>query len=88
MVRASGGEGYLLRGRDDDIVANISLREKLRSNFDIELPDIPDGDEWKPSGYFRKVAREIARQARWEVDDQAMGLDPMGKWIATGTLAE
>ena len=74
MVRVSGGEGYLLRGRDDDIVANISLREKLRSNFDIELPDIPDGDEWKPSDYFRKVTRKIARQARWEVDDHAIGL--------------
>jgi hypothetical protein len=37
MVRVPGGDAYLLRGRDDDIVANISLREKLKSNFDIQL---------------------------------------------------
>jgi len=32
MARVGGTEGYLLSGRDDDIVANISLREKLKSN--------------------------------------------------------
>ena len=74
MVRASGGDGYLLRGRDDDIVANISLREKLKSNFDIRLPELPDGEEWKPSSYCYQVTREIARQPRWEVDGHAIGL--------------
>ena len=74
LIRVPGGDGYLLRGRDDDIVANVSLREKLQSNFGIQLPELPDGEEWKPSDYFREVTREIARQARWEVDDSAIGL--------------
>jgi hypothetical protein len=74
MVRIGGTEGYLLRGRDDDIVANISLREKLKSNFDINLPDLPEDEEWKPSSYFHKVSGEIKRQPRWSVENDAMGL--------------
>ena len=74
LVRVSGGDGYLLRGRDDEIVANVSLREKLKSNFDIRLPDIPEDEQWNPSNYYDKVAREIRRQLRWEVDREAVGL--------------
>ena len=73
MVRVGGSDGYLLRGRDDDIVSNISLREKLKSNFDINLPDIPEDEEWKPSNYHDLVAREIRRQVRWH-DREAVGL--------------
>ena len=74
MVRVGGADGYLLRGRDDEIDLNISLREKLRTNFDINLPDIPEDETWKPSTYFDAVAREIKRQERWHVDREAIGL--------------
>jgi hypothetical protein len=74
MARVGGSEGYLLRGRDDDIVANVSLREKLKSNFDITLPELPEEDDWNPSSYFQKVSREIRRQSRWSVDSEAVGL--------------
>src|SRR5262249_52796589 len=74
MIRVAGGDGYLLRGRDDEIEANTSLREKLKTNFGIYLPDIPDDEQWKPSIYFDSVTREIGRQPRWEVDGHAAGL--------------
>jgi very-short-patch-repair endonuclease len=74
MVRVGGADGYLLRGRDDEIVSNISLREKLKSNFDINLSDVPDDDQWHPSSYYNAVAREVSRQQRWRVDPQAVGL--------------
>jgi len=74
LVHVTGGDGYLVRGRDDEIVENISLREKLITNFGIKLPDFPDDDEWKPSTYFGKVARAVSRQPRWEVDREGSGL--------------
>jgi hypothetical protein len=73
MIRVHGSDGYLLQGRDDDIVVNVSLREKLGS-FGIQLPDIPENDEWKPSQYYENVARQVSRQRRWEVDREAIGL--------------
>jgi very-short-patch-repair endonuclease len=72
--RVVGGDGYLLRGRDDEIVANISLREKLKTDFGIQLQDIPDDEEWKPSSYFQSVSRQIRRQPRWHVESHAVGL--------------
>jgi hypothetical protein len=73
MARGRGSDGYVLQGRDDDIVVNVSLREKLAS-FEIQLPDIPEDDQWKPSHYFESVARQVSRQRRWEVDREAIGL--------------
>jgi hypothetical protein len=74
MTRAKGRDGYLLLGRDDDIVVNVSLREKLRESFDIELPDFPDDEQWTPSAYLRKTAKRVSRQRRWEVESDSMGL--------------
>src|SRR5258708_4517046 len=74
MVRVGGEDGYLLRGRDDEIVENISLREKLRADFGIQLPEFSYDDQWKPSDYFGSVARKIKRQQRWNVDPDAVGL--------------
>ena len=68
MVCVAGTDGYLLRGRDDEIVANISLREKFKSNFDINLPEIPEDEQWKPSTYYESVTRNIRRQPRWHVE--------------------
>ena len=74
LVRVHGKDGYLLRGRDADIVVNVSLREKLQNEFGIKLPDIPDTEDWKPSDYFAAVGAEISRQPRWTVHASAVGL--------------
>jgi hypothetical protein len=74
LDRAQGRDGYVLSGRDDDIVVNVSLREKLRSDFDVVLPEIPEGEDWQPSGYFLSVREAVSRQRRFEVDQTAVGL--------------
>jgi Protein of unknown function (DUF4011)/AAA domain len=74
MIRIAGADGYLLRGRDDEIVTNISLREKLKSNFDINLPDVADSEDWQPSSYYHSVTQEIRKQPRWLVEHEAIGL--------------
>jgi hypothetical protein len=74
LDRAQGRDGYVLSGRDDDIVVNVSLREKLRSDFQIALPEIPEGEDWRPSEYFPSVREAVSRQRRFEVDQTAVGL--------------
>ncbi|WP_442754260.1 DUF3320 domain-containing protein [Methylocystis sp. JAN1] len=74
LKRVQGKEGYLLVGRDDDIVVNVSLREKLRVNFGILLPDIPEGDNWTASDYLAAVAEAVASHPKWEVVTDAVGL--------------
>jgi Protein of unknown function (DUF4011) len=73
LDRVQGRDGYVLSVRDDDIVVNVSLREKLRE-FKITLPEIPEGDDWTPSDYFISVGQAVSPQRRFEVDRSAIGL--------------
>lgn len=74
LERRQGRDHFILRGREDDIILNVSLAEKLRATFSISLPDIPEGDEWLPSTYFDSVRTVIAGQKRWEMDRRGIGL--------------
>jgi very-short-patch-repair endonuclease len=56
------------------MLMNVSLAEKLRGEFGIALPDLPEGDEWLPSEYLSAVAAAIAGQKRWNIDDHGIGL--------------
>jgi len=73
LERRQGRDLFVLRGRDDDLIWNVSLAEKLRT-LGVALPAFPDGDEWLPSAYFDLVERAIAGQARWGVNWVAIGL--------------
>lgn len=74
LERRQGGDQFVLKGRDDDLVANVSLRERLRQTNGIELPDLPDGDDWLPSTHLKAVASAVAGEERWAVDFSACGL--------------
>jgi hypothetical protein len=74
LERRQGRNQFVLRGRDDDMIVNVSLAEKLRTAFAITFSELPDGDEWLPSAYFDAVAAAVAREKRWEVDRLGVGL--------------
>jgi hypothetical protein len=74
IERRQGHEQFVLRGRDDDLVVNVSLREKLRSISQVELPELPEGDDWLPSTYLDAVAAAVAGESRWQVDRAGCGL--------------
>ncbi|MBM3586679.1 MAG: DUF3320 domain-containing protein [Alphaproteobacteria bacterium] len=74
LTRVAGREGYVLHGRDDDIMVNVALREKLRGDFGLTVPDIPETEGWKPSDYFAMIEAEVSRQRRWQVERDSIGL--------------
>jgi hypothetical protein len=74
LERRQGRDQFLMRGREDDMVVNVPLAEKLRAAFGINLPELPEGDEWLPSGYFAAMEDAIAAQKRWRVERLGMGL--------------
>lgn len=74
LTRVAGPEGYVLHGRDDDVMVNVALREKLRGDFGLTLPEIPETEGWKPSDYFAMIEAEVSRQRRWKVERDSIGL--------------
>jgi very-short-patch-repair endonuclease len=74
LVRDGKRSGFDLKLREDDITSNQALQERLRSDFGIALPDIPDSGGWLPSGYFQAVADAVAANRRWSIDANAIEL--------------
>lgn len=63
-----------MRFREDEIVTNLPLQQRLKEDFGINLPDVEIGDEWKPSDYFSAVEQIVAERDRWKVDRDGIQL--------------
>jgi very-short-patch-repair endonuclease/DNA polymerase III delta prime subunit len=74
LDRASAASRFHVRFRDEDIATNLSLQAKLKGEFGIKLPDIPDSDDFSPTDYFESVRQAIVEQQRWEVRSNDMVL--------------
>jgi very-short-patch-repair endonuclease len=70
LERASVKAGFKLKFRDEEITSNLSLQAKLKQDFGVALPDIPETETWSPVDYFNEVSKAIAHQRRWEVIPQ------------------
>jgi very-short-patch-repair endonuclease len=69
LTREGARDRFKLKIRDEDLFTNVSLRIWLAEQHSIELPELPDNDEWTPSQYFDLVRASIKNAARWEVLD-------------------
>ena len=90
---------YTLAYSGEDIIANLSLREKLRTDFAMALPELDAATA--PEDYFASVTALIGeRQPRWQVRRHVslvllnfskqlmyLDLDPQ-RWPANASLVE
>ncbi len=74
LVRNERTSSYDIRAREDDITTNLPLQERLRQDFGILLPDIDEGEGWKPSAYYAQIKDAVSGQPGWAVDPDAMQL--------------
>ncbi len=83
LERQTAASRFHLKYREEDITTNLSLQAKLKGEFGIELPEVPDFDELSPAAYFDAVARAIADQPRWEVlrDDMVVWFFSFAKYL-------
>jgi very-short-patch-repair endonuclease len=68
LIRDLRRSTFDLRARDEDIATNQAIQERLRTDCNITLPDLPEDDEWRPSEYFAAVREAIATKRRWSID--------------------
>jgi very-short-patch-repair endonuclease len=69
LARKGARERFQLKARDEDLFTNVSLKIWLAEQHSIELPDLPEGDEWLPADYFAAVRNAIKTASRWQVLD-------------------
>jgi len=59
---------YQLAYSGDDIAENFTLREKLRQQFRLELPELEEDDT--PEAYLQRIKTAVSKRRRWTVRRQ------------------
>src|SRR5262249_52279476 len=49
LLRDGARDTFKLKVRPEDLFTNVSIQAWLKEQFDIDFPDLPEGDEWSPS---------------------------------------
>jgi hypothetical protein len=82
LEREGVSQTYRLRGAGLEVQENLSLREKLGSEFGLRLPDF-DAEAYDPTAWAEKVAQAIEGQSNWRVDPDglAVGLFSFAKFL-------
>ncbi len=83
LERPSAAGRFHVRLREEDIATNLSLRAKLKAEFGIDLPEVPDAEELSPTAYFEAVHGAVAGQPRWDVlpDDMVLWFFSFAKYL-------
>lgn len=74
LMRDVRRSAFELRLREEDLVTNQALQERLRTDFEISLPDLPEDEEWTPSSYFAAVKEAVGVKPRWSIDPDGVEL--------------
>ena len=75
--RPSVRANFRVQYTEEEIGTNLSLQEKLKADFGIQLPDLPEADDLDQSkiqNYFQTVSDSINGIERWSVDTSAIAL--------------
>lgn len=59
---------YDLAHTGDEIAENLSLREKLRKDFSVNIPEFDE--EKGPEDYFERLAEVVRKRNRWKIRRQ------------------
>lgn len=74
LSRVSADAPWELVEAEDDVVDNLCLRQRLRQDFSLELPELPDIDSLEDRGarltFLDAVRVAIQENSRWEVEDR------------------
>lgn len=83
LERKSANTKFRIRYSEDEIATNLSLQAKLRQDFDLDLPDVPDIEDLDPAAYFAEVKQAVIDIVRWEVlpNDMVLSFFSFSKFL-------
>ncbi|QEM11017.1 DUF3320 domain-containing protein [Mucilaginibacter rubeus] len=88
LERSSAQERFRLRYTGAEIGANLSLQAKMKSDFNITIPDMSDDEEFVFNDYIADIRSHIGKQANWSVKPDAieLGFFSFGKFLIYNDL--
>ena len=90
LERSNVRERFRVRYTDEDLEDNLSLMNKLRLEFGVDLPDMPPQEDLDIGRYFDDVEEALSSLPRWSVDRDAvvLGFFTFGKLLMYRDLDE
>lgn len=94
LKRTGAKDAFHLEYSGDDLIQNLSLAAKLKTDFALDLPQYfkdssADADEMPPlKGFYDEVSDCISKQKRWKVvpDELHLGFFSFGKFLMFNDL--
>ncbi|GAC1314702.1 MAG: hypothetical protein NVSMB24_39620 [Mucilaginibacter sp.] len=88
LERSSAQERFRLRYTGSEIGANLSLQAKMKSDFNLSIPDMPEAEEFIFNDYITSIRSHIAKEPNWSVDADAveLGFFSFGKFLIYNDL--
>lgn len=74
LVRNARTSTYDIKAREDDIVTNLPLQQRLKADFGLSLPEILIPEDWRPSHYFAEVEAMIESKPGWTISPDGLQL--------------
>ena len=83
LERVSARERFTLSFTEDEIGHNISLLAKVKADFGLAIPELPDLDEVNIPAYFDSVEKSLEAQKKWTInrDSIVIGFFSFGKFL-------
>jgi very-short-patch-repair endonuclease/DNA polymerase III delta prime subunit len=88
LERSSARERFRLRYTLEEMGANISLQAKMKAEFGIAIPDMPEPEDFNLTEYFSSIQSAIGNAKRWKIepDNIELGFFSFGKFMIYNDL--
>jgi hypothetical protein len=88
LERSTARERFRLRYTLEDVGENLSLQAKLKAEFGLALPDLPEEDVPDIDAYLDEAGKSLAGMRRWKIDRDAvvLGFFSFGKFLIYNDL--
>lgn len=88
LDRSSARERFRLRYTLEEMGANISLQAKMKAEFGILIPDMPEPDDFDINNYFDAIETAIDKVPRWKIEPNEieLGFFSFGKFMIYNDL--
>ncbi|QMU27673.1 DUF3320 domain-containing protein [Adhaeribacter radiodurans] len=88
LTRSSARERFQLRYTGGEVGENLSLIAKMKADFGLQIPELPDTEEVDVTAYFDEVWKEIVGRKGWLINSSAiaLGFFSFGKFMMYNDL--
>lgn len=91
IIRGGALEAFKLKHTGDDLIENLSLSAKLKTDFNIDLPKFDfnsDSENFDIETYYSDCSKKINTRKRWKItnDEIHLGFFSFGKFLMFNDL--